>query len=61
MVGEIASKSSAEEISVVCWRTETDSLGGTTEKVAHIMRQLLKGVGGTLVRWLDSTAPEDLV
>lgn len=40
----VNSLTSAENVSIVSWRTDTDSLGSATKEVAHVVRELLESI-----------------
>ena len=49
------------QIGIISGGANTDGLGGAAEEVAHVVRQVLEGVGGVLEGGLDLAASEDLV
>ena len=60
-VAQVAPSSLTHQIGIVSRRANADGFGGTAEEVAHVVREVLEGVGGILEGGLDLGATEDLV
>jgi hypothetical protein len=61
-VTQVAPCSSADEIGVICRRTDADGLGGSAKEVAHVVAEGFDDVGGVLEGLLRTWLPtENLV